>query len=487
MTTERKLTFAPFVAAACALWLVATVTGAQAFTAIIGLLAIVSLLFSRPSYKLEGYGLALVAALVWITVTASWSPASGPIFSGTMTGEDFSIDVASVRLIGVAIFSGLAIGATRKISIGKVEKSTAAILIFSGLLAALIVAVYFFREQILAFAYPGEPEKALNDGNQNVQRAANSVAVFLPIGIAAFASRINSLSLALSATVFVIITFVLILLLGIGSRVALAFPIFTTIIVARFSGNLKQIPYPASQLLAGASIIVSLAVMLIVFQNLGSQSAVLSALVMLAGFAFVWVLPKTGLKALLYSVAGYILFAPLLFLGLTRAASLAAVRLPESFQARLFGWQETISKILERPLTGHGLEASGTWKTTYVVRPEWLDQLTALASEGNSAAMHQAWQNYPIVPGHPHNMALELWAEAGFIGVALVVLALFLVARKTPAAEGRNRVAVFASAGLICAALPLFSFAYSAWNEAYWGMLAIAACAIIVLSKKSPG
>ncbi len=486
MTSERKLTFAPFVAAACALWIAAAVTGSQGFTAIIGLLAIASLFFNRPGLKLPSYGIALIAALVWITLTALWSPASGPLFSGSMAGEDFAIDVASIRLVGVAIFSALAIGAALKVGVGRAEKSNLAILIIAGLLAALIVSVYFFREDILVFAYPDEPEKALSDGYQNIQRAANSVAVFLPVGVAALVSRFRSIPLPVAATIFVISTFVLILLLGIHSRIALAFPIITAIAVARLSRRWSRSGFDGSVLLAGASVIVLLAVMLIVFQKLGSQSAVLSVVLMLAGFFLIWALPRTGLKRLIQALAIYILFAPALFAGVTRAAASATMRLPESFQARLFGWQETINKIFERPLTGHGLEASGTWKTTYAARPDWLEQLTALASASNSDAMHKAWQNYPIVPGHPHNMALELWAEAGFVGVVCVVVALMFAARRMPAADGSSRVAVFAGAGMICAALPLFSFAYSAWNEAYWGMLAIATCAIILLSRKRP-
>ena len=487
MTTDRKLTFAPFIASACALWLAATLTGSQGFTAIIAVLALASLVFRRPSFSFPNYGWMLIAALAWIALTSLWSPASGPLISGTMTGEDFAIDVASIRIIGAAVFGALAIGAAMQIPNGAAEKSNTAILIVAGLLAALIVSVFVFREEILAFAYPGEPEKALSDGYQNIQRAANSVAVFLPIGIAALIASGRRLPISIAALIFVVSAFALMLLLGVDNRLALLFPVLTAAGVYRLSRRNLLKGYNPSFLLTTVSVVTLMVVMAIVFQKLGSQSAVLSVLLMLAGFALIWLLPKTGLKALVSAMAGYILLAPVLFIGLTRFAASAGLRLPESFQARLFGWQETVAKIFERPLTGHGLEASGTWGTTYTARPEWLEQLTALASAENREAMNKAWQHYPIVPGHPHNMALELWAEAGVIGVFLVVGALLLAARRMPSATGPNTAAVYASAGVIGAALPLFSFAYSAWNEAYWAMLAIAFCAIIVLSRKRAG
>ena len=484
MTTDRKLTFAPFVAAACALWILAAFMGSQGFTVVIGFLAIASLIFRSPSLKLPDYGWCLFAAIAWIAATSLWSPASGPLFSGSWDGEDIAIDVASVRLVGVAIFSALAIGATAQISYGAAERSNTANLIVAGLLAAMIVLMLIFREEILALAYPGEPEKALSDGYQNIQRTANSVAIFLPIGLAALVARARELPIAIAASIFVVAAFTLILLLGVDNRLALLFPVLTAAGIHRLSKRDLLAGYNPSSVLTFLSVISLLAAMLIVFQRVGSQSAVLSLLFMLAGFALIWLLPKNGLKALMAAIAGYIALAPLLFMALTSGAAHMNLRLPESFQARLFGWQETLAKIFERPLTGHGLESSGTWNTTYAARPEWLEQLTALASSGNSEAMNKAWQHYPIVPGHPHNMALEFWAETGLIGVALIVAALALVARRLPSAEGQNRVAVFAAAGLIAAALPLFSFAYSAWNEAYWAMLAIAACAIIVLSRK---
>ena len=484
MSTDRKLTFAPFIATACALWLAATLTGSQGFTAIITLLAVASLFFQRPSFAFPDYGWALIAALAWITLTSLWSTASGPLFSGTMTGEDFAIDVASIRLIGAAIFSALSIGAAMKIANGSAEKSNTAILIVAGLLAALIVSVFVFREEILAFAYPGKPEKALSDGYQNIQRAANSVAVFLPVGIAALVARRADISVSIAALIFVVSAFTLILLLGVDNRLALLFPVLTAAGIYRLAQRGMLGKRNPSVLLTTLSVIVLVAVMAIVFQKLGSQSAVLSVLLMLTGFALIRLFPANGLKGLVTAIAGYVLFAPILFMALTRGAAAANIRLPESFQARLFGWQETVAKIFDRPITGHGLEASGTWDTTYVARPDWLEQLTALASAENSAAMNKAWQYYPIVPGHPHNMALELWVETGLIGVLLVVAGLLLAARRMPSASGTNTASVYASAGVIGAALPLFSFAYSAWNEAYWAMLAIAACAIIVLSRK---
>jgi len=73
MIEERKLTFAPFVAAACVLGIVAAATGSQGFTIVIGLLGISALFFARPGLRMPAYGYVLLAALIWISVTAIWS------------------------------------------------------------------------------------------------------------------------------------------------------------------------------------------------------------------------------------------------------------------------------------------------------------------------------------------------------------------------------------------------------------------------------
>lgn len=430
MTEDRKLTFAPFVAAACALWIFAAATGSQAFTMVILLLAVASFFFTRPSYRLPAFSWALVAALAWISVSSLWSPASSGWVSGSLKGEDFAIDVASIRLIGAAILSALAINAALQVPVGRADKTTTALLIIIATMIVFIIGVFVFRDEILAFAYPDEPEKALRDGVQNVQRAANSVAVILPIGLAAAWIKFTSA----------------------GARVSIAATGMVT---------------------------------LVVFQLLGSQSAVASFVIMLGAFASVrWL--GVGTKALLRLLAVYVLFAPVVMFVGTRIIGAINLRLPESFQSRVYCWHETLAKIMERPFTGHGLEASGTWKETYAGRTEWVEKLTSLAGDGQAEAMNKAWQNFPIIPGHPHNMALELWAETGVVGALLVAVCLWLVASRLTNGVSENRTVTYTSAGLIGAALPLFSFAYSAWNEAYWCMIAVAICAVIVQSKRSP-
>ena len=430
MNKSRQLTFAPFVAAASVLWIVAAATGSQGYTTIIGLLAIASLFFHRPDFRFPLYGWVLVAALIWISLTSLWSPASSDLFSGSVTGEDFAIDFASLRLIGVAVFSMLTIDAALRIPASQAEKSNTATLAAIAVMTGLIILVVVLRQKILSMAYPGEPEKAFGEGIQNLQRAANSVAVLLPVGIVA------------------------------------GWQIFTS---------------ERSRLV----ILTISAAALISFQLLGSQSAVLSTLLAFAGLAFVNLLPVTGLKVLLRLIAGYVLLAPVLMWGAIKFVAGTGLRLPESFQARIYGWQETIGKVIERPITGHGLESSGTWRATYADRPDWLEHMTSLASTGQAEAMNKAWQHYPIVPGHPHNMPLELWAETGAIGALLIAATIWLASARLPDQTDENRLFTNTSAALVGAALPLFSFAYSAWNEAYWGMLATAVCVIILLSKRA--
>lgn len=430
MTEDRKLTFAPFVAAACVLWIIATATGSQGFTAIIGVLAIASLFFARPKLNFPAYGWVLIAFLAWITTTSLWSPVGGDWISGTLTGEDFAVEVASIRLIGVAVFSALAICAAARIPNGAADKSSSAILLTIAAMAGILCLVLIFRDAILEMAYPGDPLKAQKDGVQNLGRAANSVAVIVPLGLAIAWHKFYSA--------------------------------------------------PARGALIGAMIII-----LVVFQLLGSQSAVFSCLLMIAAFAGLrWF--HTGIKALLRLIAVYALFAPVIMLAVTQTIGALGLKLPASFQTRVFCWQETLSKIAQKPFIGHGLEASGTWNDTYVAGSTQLKTLTALAAEGEASMMELAWQDYPIIPGHPHNMALELWAETGFIGAILFASVLWMLGGSNAIIRPMRKDISYASVGLIAAALPLFSFAYSAWNEAYWAMLAIALCVIMVLSKRAP-
>ena len=151
---------------------------------------------------------------------------------------------------------------------------------------------------------------------------------------------------------------------------------------------------------------------------------------------------------------------------------MAGAALPGSFQSRVWSWDVVVGKIQEKPLIGHGIEASKTWRESYSDHPQWLAQLPDF------------WATYPVVPGHPHNMALQIWAETGMVGAGLVALTLAFIAICLPDGQTMRPDVRYASAGMLASAVSLFSFSYSVWNEAFWASLVLAACSIVLLSKR---
>ena len=208
------------------------------------------------------------------------------------------------------------------------------------------------------------------------------------------------------------------------------------------------------------------------FALLGVSAAMFGAILMLATFLVVRLFPKYGLRGLFSLTAVYLISAPFLIGGLLNLVKTAGITLPGSFQSRAWSWEVVIGKIREAPLKGHGIEASKTWQETYAAYPEWMAQLPDF------------WAYYPVVPGHPHNMALQIWAETGVIGAALASLAILLIGWALPSGDRLRADVRYATAGMIAAALCLFSFSYSVWNESFWATLALAAGALLLLSRR---
>ena len=201
---------------------------------------------------------------------------------------------------------------------------------------------------------------------------------------------------------------------------------------------------------------------------LGAETALFAVGGMGLAMGFVVFVPRMGFRWLIGGLAGYIAAAPVLFAALIRALDSLAPSLPDSFRSRLWSWEIVIGRMSDAPFTGHGLNATRTWKETFASRPEWLAQLP------------EFWKDYPVVPGHPHNMALQIWAETGMIGAVLSALALVALAFHLPRPADLRPEIRFAIAGLAGAAITIFSFAYSLWNEGFWASLAFAASAIIL-------
>ncbi len=207
------------------------------------------------------------------------------------------------------------------------------------------------------------------------------------------------------------------------------------------------------------------------FMLVDSQAGLFALVGMGLGGALIAVLPRSGFRWMFGALGAYVAAAPLVVGTLIGQLREIAPQLPGSFQSRLWSWEVVISRMTEAPMRGHGLDATRTWRETYAAYPEWMAQLPDF------------WANYPVVPGHPHNMALHIWAETGFVGAVLAGLGLMAIAFRLPRPEAFTPSLRFAIAGLAGAIATLASFTYSVWNEAFWSSVCLVIAAIILFHR----
>ncbi len=208
------------------------------------------------------------------------------------------------------------------------------------------------------------------------------------------------------------------------------------------------------------------------FQLLDASSAVIGVLLMGFCMFVVWVTRQSGFRVLLSLIGSYIAATPVIYgIGISALRS-GNVSLPASFQSRVWAWDLVIQKTMDRPFTGNGLGASKTWRETYSDIPEWMAQVPA------------NWAEYRIIPGHPHNMALQIWAETGAIGSVLAGLACVVLAFSLPRPDAMRADIRYAAAGLIGVVITMFSFAYSVWNEAFWASVVLVVIATIIVARR---
>ncbi|MEO0983583.1 MAG: O-antigen ligase family protein [Pseudomonadota bacterium] len=208
----------------------------------------------------------------------------------------------------------------------------------------------------------------------------------------------------------------------------------------------------------------------VLFAASGVSAALVALLLGALAFLVIARLSETGLKWLFSALGASILLAPVAFGVL--ATSLPVSSLPLSARSRLFAWRTTIEKISENPWTGHGLGATETWRATFSDRPEWLAQMTP------------AFAPFPIVPRHPHNMPLQIWADTGIVGAVLATAIVVWLGWALPRPATLNWPARLAAAGVFGAACTQFFVSYSVWNEAFWASVFIAGSGVIMLEKR---
>lgn len=188
----------------------------------------------------------------------------------------------------------------------------------------------------------------------------------------------------------------------------------------------------------------------------GVNASLLALAAAAACVAIVMLLPRHGFKVIGVLVATLLMVSPWLFAFLTQGADFATADDSNSYRAAI--WQRVTDLINEDPIRGHGLGVLRTIEDTI---------------ETGVFAGHL------MVPNHPHNMALQIWAELGAIGAGLLSVAIMLAGWRMPPADRMGRPAWRAAA--LAGSMAGVSFvSFDLWNEWWWavaGLLAILAVA----------
>jgi len=403
------MNYGPVLAAAFVLWPVMAVLGGQGFAPLLGLTGLIALFVARPKLPPAIFAITGFAFIAWAALSELWMPGVSALFSGSLREGSFSVEARSLSAALITLMAALTIAASLRAAPS--PKSVRLITAMLGLQGFLVMASAVLAGPILSVVY-GEDTLRRNEGIQNLARAANVLALGLPLLMALLVSKAK---------------------------------------------------LPGAMLAA-----MLLPVLAATYLEAGNHSAFFAIFGMGAAVALVAILPRTGFRWLFGMLGAYIAAAPVLIAGLIRATDPIAASLPPSFRSRLWSWETVIGRLSEAPLTGHGLKATRQWTATFETRPDWLVQLP------------DHWRDYPIVPGHPHNMALQIWAETGLTGAWLVALSLVALSLHLPRPQDLRAEIRFAAAGLAGAATVIFSFAYSLWNSGFWSALALMAAALIL-------
>lgn len=416
-------TFAPVIAAAFVLWPIIAYMGGQGFTAVVAIAAIYSMFYVRVK-RIETYAIVGSAFVLWVLAASFWAPESQGFLTGNVFSGSFSMEAPGVRF-GLLALAGLGVlVATGSIALAGARLSLQTVLAAAVIQFAGVVVTALFMPQILALLAPFS--HPISEMPQNLMRNANAFAMMLPLALAWLWHRETN-----DHRYFVSIS------VGFLAFAALALT--------------------------------------------GTQSAVFGLAFMLCCMAIVKVLPKNGFKVLFTTLAFYIVSAPALLSWGVAQLRMTGVPLPKSFFSRSYSWELVGGKIAEAPLIGHGPEASQSWRDTFGDHPAWLADATARYGEG------YAWEVYRVVPIHPHNMSLQIWAETGMIGAVLAATFLFFLGWRIKAPEDWSPVTKYAAAGLIGICAAICSFAYSMWNEAFWATVVLAVSAILLHARHQGG
>lgn len=131
---------------------------------------------------------------------------------------------------------------------------------------------------------------------------------------------------------------------------------------------------------------------------------------------------------------------------------------------RITLWNAVAEQALEKPLTGHGIEA------TRLLSPEIKARL--------NSKLQKRWKTI----WHPHNGALQIWLEAGLAGVFLVIALFWLLLGRIKALPETLMPYAFAA---FCTATTIALTGYGLWQGWWIGILFIAGAAFVAMEDDS--
>lgn len=417
--TMGPRTFAPILAAMLVLWPIIAYMGAQGYSGAVAIAALLGVFYARRP-EIDRLFLTGLAFAVWIVLAGFWGPETDGLFIGNLGSGSFSLDMPGIRFALTAL-AGLSIFVAVQSVTPHASPRSLNVIAGAGMVqfGAMLLTALFMVHVLALLAPISDP---ISEMPQNLMRNANAFLMLLPFLLTVLWHRSEDPTWTYSAVALTILSVVAFILTG-------------------------------------------------------TQTALIGVVLMLAGMAIVKRYPERGFKIIFGSLAAYILAAPIIFSGLISGLRDLGLPLPQSFLSRSYSWELVGHKIAESPIIGHGLEASHSWRDTYGDHPEWL----ADASARYGAEF--AWEIYPVIPVHPHNMPLQIWAETGFIGAALAAAFLVFLGWKLKAPTLWSPISRYAAAGLIGTCVAICSFAYSMWNEAFWGSVILAAAVIFVQAR----
>lgn len=181
----------------------------------------------------------------------------------------------------------------------------------------------------------------------------------------------------------------------------------------------------------------------------GVHGGLLAMIAAAMAVAIIAVWRTSGFRILGVGLALLVWTAPMLFgvLALNADANTAST----SSEWRLAIWERVIEITAERPFEGSGVGVLRTIRETIPEGP---------------------FEGQLLVPNHAHNMLLQLWAETGAIGAALLAVALVLAAWRLPSPE-KLGLAAPRLAGLAGGAAAIACVSFDLWNEWWWALVGL--------------